>query len=64
MTLFRPLALALTTPVAIILGYFGITVAEDDVQTILLAVATILGAIGTVWGPSIKALIRHKGSAE
>lgn len=62
--MLKPIALALTTPLAIVLGWFGIKVAEDELQAVLLGLATVLGLIGTIWGPSILALFHHGRDAE
>jgi uncharacterized membrane protein len=60
----KPIALTLTTPVGLVLAAFGITADEQDVQNVLLAIATILGIIGTIWGPSVKALTKFKDEAK
>jgi uncharacterized membrane protein len=62
--LLKPLMLALTTPIGIVLGWLGITVAEDELQVVLVGLATLLGFIGTVWGPSISALLKFKRDAK
>lgn len=62
--MFKPIALALASPVALILGAFGFTADEQQVQNVLLAIATILGVIGTVFGPSIKALFKFREDAK
>lgn len=60
----KPFLLALTTPLAILLGWFGIDTSEEDVKAVLLAIATILAFIGSIWGPSISALAKFKKDAK